>query len=129
MTHGKIIPRGGARRTIVKLPNMAQAYVPLEKITGYLLSEEYSGGKSGFFAAFGFNIEEPDILQDALLAHAKRHEVARFSETPHGIKYIIEGKVQAPDGRSPNLRSIWIVDSGKAAPQLVMAYPLEGGST
>lgn len=30
-----------------------------------------------------------------------------------------------PDGRLPQVRSVWIVDSGKEVARLVTAYPLE----
>jgi hypothetical protein len=66
------------------------------------------------------------VLEQALLAHAVAHEVTRVSETSHGIKYIIDGKMQTPDGRSPQVRSVWIVDRGEEALRLVTAYPLEG---
>jgi hypothetical protein len=110
----------------LKLPNPEKALVEPRKITAYLLSEENSGGKSAFFVAFGFNLAQPEELEQALLAHAAAHEVARVSETSHGIKYIIDGKMQTPDRRSPQVRSVWIVDKGKEAPRLVTAYPLEG---
>jgi hypothetical protein len=110
----------------LKLPFLEQAFVEAQKITAYLLSEENSGGKSAFFIAFGFSLARPEELQKALLVHAVAHEVTQVSETPHGIKYIIDGKMQTPDGRSPQVRSVWIVDAGKEAPRLVTAYPLEG---
>lgn len=113
----------------MKLPNVEFGLIEESKITAYLLSEENSGGKSVFFAAFGFTIDAPEILRDALFIHAKTHEVTRVSETPHGIKYIVEGKIKAPDGRTPLVRSVWIVDVGREVPRLVTAYPLEGQNT
>ncbi len=109
----------------MKLPNLDKAHVPPEKITGYLLSEENSGGKSAFFAAFGFSLNQPETLRQAMLAHANAHEVATVSATEHGIKYIIEGELSTPDGRTPAVRAVWIVDTGRTAPRLVTAYPLE----
>jgi len=96
------------------------------KINDYLLSEERSGGKSGFFFAFGFAHARWEVLRNALLRHAAAHEVASVSETTHGVKYTIEGELQTPDGRSPRVRAVWIIDVGKDAPRLVTTYPLEG---
>ena len=110
----------------MKLPNHENALVEEQKITAYLLSEENSGGKEAFFTAFGFTITQWEILKDSLIAHAAEHEIALTSERPHGIKYIIEGEMQTPDGRLPQIRSVWIMDTGKDAPRLVTAYPLEG---
>jgi hypothetical protein len=41
---------------------------------------------------------------------------------------VIEGRLRAADGRQPNLRSIWFVDTGTDAPRLVTAYPLKGNA-
>jgi len=108
----------------MKLPNLENALVEDQKITEYLLSDENSGGKSAFFLAFGFTVSHPQAMRDALLAHTKEHPVAQISETPHGIKVIIEGKMHTPDGRSPRIRSVWIINTGKDVPRLVTAYPL-----
>ncbi len=108
------------------LPNLGQAFVERQKITTYLLSEENSGGKAAFFVAFGFDLAQPEQLEQALFAHAAAYEVARIAETIHGIKYVIDGRMQTPDGRSPQVRAVWIVDRGEEAPRLVTAYALEG---
>ena len=110
----------------MKLPNLTQAFVEDNKITAYLLSEENSGGKASFFVAFGFSLAQPAVLRSALLAHAATHEVARVAESVHGIKYVIDGKMQTPDGRTPQVRSVWIVDRGQDAPRLITAYAREG---
>lgn len=110
----------------MKLPTIENALVEEAKITAYLLSEENSGGKSAFFMAFGFTLDGWQILREALLQHASTHEVKGSIETRHGVKYIIEGDMQTPDGRTPRVRSVWIVDVGKDVPRLVTAYPLEG---
>lgn len=112
----------------MKLPNLEFALVEERKVAAYLLSEENSGGKSAFFATFGFTVAQWEALRDALLEHAAAHEVARASKTTHGAKYIIEGEMQTPVGRSPQVRSVWIIDAGEDAPRLVTAYPLEGES-
>lgn len=113
----------------MKLPNHENILIEEAKIIDYLLSEEKSGGKSDFFVAFGFSLAEWEHLRAALRQHAILHDVTSLSETIHGIKYIIEGEMPTPDGRSPQVRSVWIVDPGKDAPRLVTAYPLEGGNT
>ncbi len=113
----------------MKLPHLENALVEEAKITAYLLSEENSGGKAAFFMAFGFTIDDWQRLRAALTQHAATHEIQRSSATRHGVKYIIEGDLQTPDGRSPQVRSVWIVDTGKDIPRLVTAYPLEGENT
>ena len=35
----------------------------------------------------------------------------------------LPGKIETPSGKSPGVRTIWIVDQGLQAPRLVTAYP------
>lgn len=72
------------------LPNAENAYVPLSKITRYLLSETHSVGraKARFFRALGFNERHPELLQEALLEVARESLVRGILETPYGSKYV-----------------------------------------
>ncbi|NJP07856.1 MAG: hypothetical protein HC837_20670 [Chloroflexaceae bacterium] len=110
----------------MKLPNYAHALVEQRKITTYLLAAEHPAGKAAFFAAFGFTRADWHVLRDALLHHAATHEVAATLTTPHGVKFIIEGAMPTPDGRSPQVGTVWIVATGSDTPRLVTAYPLTG---
>ena len=109
----------------MQLPYLQNALVEEQKVTQYLLSEERSEGKAAFFAAFGFTPAQWELLRDALLAHAGSYEVARAVSNLYGAKYIIEGILQSPDGRNPNVRSVWIIEAGSFTPRLVTAYALE----
>jgi hypothetical protein len=109
----------------MKLPNSAEAVVETAKLTDYLLSEENSGGKAAFFLAVGFSPDKPQLLRRALLTHGQSHDVVRLSATPHGLKVIIEGELAAPDGRKPQVRSVWIIEIEGSVPRLITAYPLK----
>lgn len=106
------------------LPGLEYAVVDMRKIIEYLLSEENSEGKAVFFKAFGFRTSEWEVLSTALREHAAKYPVAQSATNQHGTKYIIEGEIQAPDGRMPRIRVVWIIDQGKTAPRLVTAYPI-----
>jgi hypothetical protein len=112
----------------MKLPNVDQADVPQEKVTDYLLSATHRDGKhkAAFFLAFGFRLEAWHELAEALLSHARQHEVAAQQASPFGVRYMVEGTLPAPDGRAPNVRTVWFVDTGETAPRFVTAYPLKG---
>jgi hypothetical protein len=110
----------------MKLPNVEYAFVPHEKITGYLLSEERSGGKTDFFIRFGFSTTQWRQLELALLTHAATHEAKQVIRNQHGTKYVIEGALQTPDGRNPHVRTVWIIEHQQERARLVTAYPLEG---
>jgi hypothetical protein len=109
----------------MKLPNVDRAQVQREKLVGYLLSRAHpdGAGKAAFFARFGFSATAWEVLHDALLAHAREHEVAETGESAFGTRFTVEGPLRSPDGRSPRVRSVWFIDAGAATPRLVTAYP------
>jgi hypothetical protein len=109
----------------VKLPHANEAIVEREKITGYLLDAAHpdNGGKARFFKQFGFKIEQWEILAKALKTLAIESEAATVHESPHGKKYVIIGRIQSPRGKTPTVKTIWVVDKNQNAARLVTAYP------
>ena len=110
----------------VKLPNREKALVPKSKIAGYLLAATHPQGrhKAAFFGSFGFSLERPGLLVSALKRHAADHEVVKVEDSRFGTRYIIEGVLEAPDGRTPAIRSVWFIEAGEELPRFVTAYPL-----
>jgi len=45
-------------------------------------------------------------------------------ETNHGARYVIDGKLAAPDGTSLNVRSVWFIRKGDSIPRFATAHPL-----
>lgn len=110
----------------MKLPNLKSAIIPPEKITAYLLSETHPEGhdKAVFFSRFGFRLSTWEVLAQALLDPAGRHDVVKAVQSRFGTRYVIEGELQTPDGRTPQIRAIWFITMDSDAPRLVTAYPL-----
>jgi hypothetical protein len=110
----------------MKLPEYEQAVVSETKITEYLLSDTHPEGKekAAFFVRFGFSADEWEVLADALCQHAARHEVTKVVESKYGQRFVIEGELQTPDERNPEIRSVWIIENDDDVPKLVTAYPL-----
>jgi hypothetical protein len=110
----------------MELPNRDQAVVPRRKVVDYLLSESHPDGqsKANFFCIFGFSSAEWGALADALLDHARHNGVSRVERSHFGTRYVIEGIMNTPINRSPQVRSVWFIDSGESVPRLVSAYPL-----
>jgi hypothetical protein len=108
-----------------RLPNAERAVVPERKVVAYLLSEAHPDGrgKARFFAAFGFSTSRWQLLADALRLHAAENRVAETAETAFGVRYVVEGILHAPDGRTPTVRTVWFVDRDGEVPRLVTAYP------
>lgn len=109
----------------MKLPNLHVAVVPQEKICGYLLSSTHPAGriKAAFFSQFGFAVSSWETLAAALTRHATDHGVVTTKESVFGVRYIVEGTMETPDGRNPTVRVVWFIARDQTVPRLVTAYP------
>lgn len=107
------------------LPNREHARVDRAKITDYLLSTSHPDGygKAVFFMRLGFRLAEWEVLAGALRELGTSNPVSTEVESRFGTRYTVDGPLAAPDGRTPLVRTVWIVDSG-GPPRLVTAYPL-----
>ena len=111
----------------MKLPNVQQLRIDRDKLTGYLLSPVNPRGRSkaNFFLGFGFHTDCWERLAKALEVQAASYDVARVVETSYGPRYHVEGPIQTPDGRNPEVRTVWQVDLGSTNPRLITAHPLK----
>lgn len=109
---------------MVKLPNAHLAFVPDEKLGGYLLDpgHEDGGPKSRFLEAVGFDITRQDEVKAALLSHGAAFEATGIA-TPFGMKYHVDGMLISPTGRSVYVRTVWQIDAGTSAPRFVTLRP------
>jgi hypothetical protein len=108
------------------IPNAESAYCDEAKITGYLLNLAHVRGasKAAFFAAHGFSVEDSQALAAALLAHVRTHDAMPVEDNGFGMRYKVDGPLETPSGRSPWVRSVWIIHHD-GRPRLVSAYPME----
>lgn len=106
------------------LPSRDQVEVPRHKISGYLLAVGHpvGGPKARYFLSRGYSPEAPEVLEEALREVASRGRTVSAEATEWGPKYVVLGRVVAPDGNPMDLATVWMVtDAG--APVLVTAYP------
>jgi len=77
----------------MKLPNAQSATVPERKMTHYLLNPAHpvGGSKASFFLRHGFTVADWTRPAEALLRHAREHEVVATEQTPHGTRYVVDG--------------------------------------
>lgn len=108
------------------IPNVAQALVPLAKITDYLLSEVHPIGRSkaGFIRSCGFSSDHPEILIAALKEHAGIHG-AYAKPTAYGQKYIVDGEMNTPARGMVCICAVWFIETGASQPIFVTAYSIK----
>jgi len=106
------------------LPNRTEAYVPREKLTGYLLSQTHAIGRSKaqFFRAHGYSEQTVDRFEHDVLDVVKTNDVQQVTETPHGTKYVVDGTLETPRGTLVEIRTVWIIEPDER-PRFVTAYP------
>jgi hypothetical protein len=109
----------------MELPNREQAYIPAGKLTGYLLSVTHPIGRSKarWLRLLGFDDSNVDVLEEDLITIARGGQVREATESPHGMRYVIDGDLLTPSGERAHVRTVWIVDRGETAPRFVTAYP------
>ncbi len=115
------------KKKTMKLPHPDKAVIAQSKIVDYLLSltHPYGRSKARFFIQCGFSSEDWPKLEKALRKHPIEHDVRERIKTPFGVKFIVEGPLNTPKGKTANLRSIWFIETGEEIPQFVTAYPLQ----
>ena len=109
----------------MKLPFRQFTYIPSGKLLGYLLSENHAVGKAKakFFRLVGFDVHDADMLEQGLIAIAQEQPVVEVVTSPYGTKYIIDGPLTAPNGRTIHIRTVWIIENNVSEPRFVTAYP------
>jgi hypothetical protein len=112
----------------MKVPNLDKAFVPKEKIVDYLLSTTHRDGrnKAVVFCGFGFRVEAWNELAAVLVNHARMYDVVKEESSLFGTRYVVEGVIDTPSGRTLNLRSVWFLEDGEEIPRFATAYPLKG---
>lgn len=106
------------------LPSVELARVDREKVVEYLLEPTNSRGKAAFFLGCGFAAAQWEDFAAALKQHAVAHPVASIVESLWGIRYSVDGPLDTPSGRTPQVRTVWIVERGSDVPRLITAHPL-----
>ena len=126
---GMVYARTHIGSSMSVMPNASRADIRETKVLGYLLNAAHPDGasKAVFFMVMGFRAADWRALRQSLAEIARTGQVRAVTATGHGVKYIIDGELSIPRGRSATLRTIWIIDHGADVPRLVTAYPAEEG--
>lgn len=91
----------------------------------YLLAPDHpeGGGKARFFIERGYDPARHWIFRRDLRRLARRGTVTETILTDYGMKFIVDGVVDTPDGTCARLRTVWIIKPAERQPRFVTAYP------
>jgi len=108
----------------MKLPNIDQAIIPLEKLRDYLLSPTHPVGKfkAVFFRTLGYTDKNWHQLELSIRSLLKQ-DAFEGERTNFGQKYEIRGTIVGPSGRQANIITIWIIRRKEDVPRFITAYP------
>jgi hypothetical protein len=109
----------------LKLPGADKAVVERAKIMDYLLNAEHpeNGGKAKFFLGLGFKRNDWQSLAAAFRNAVVNQPVSKTMASSHGTKYIVDSRIETPSGKTPLVRTVWIIDIGLDTPRLVTVFP------
>lgn len=110
----------------MKLQNRDHVVISREKLLKYILSETHSLGrfKAKYFESMGFNMRNVDALEKCLRSIAKTQQVKDTISSKYGTKYVLEGAVETPNGKTVKLCTVWIIEKEQTRPRFVTTYPV-----
>ncbi len=88
-----------------------------------LAANPRSRGKPAFFHSLGFGLENAELLREALLEIAGSDAAEEGRSSPFGRKFEIRAILTGPSGRTAQINTVWIIETGTTAPRFVTAYP------
>ena len=110
-----------------RLPNVELAWVPVRKMTEYLLNpfNPQAGSKPGDFARMGYHSQNIEVLERDLIRIAQNYPPIEERVEPGYATYRVEGFVVTPKGGNRYIRTVWEIRPDDPKPRLVTAYPVK----
>lgn len=111
-------------RVIERLPNAAQAVIPIEKIRSYALNTQNPKGRDKarmFQSILGYTQTDADELHAKLLAGVQESPATFRQSTPFGHSYEVVVQVTSAQATA-RVTTGWIIRLGSSIPTLVTAY-------
>ena len=109
-----------------RLANADSAWVPVEKLTEYLLNplNPRAGTKPYDFAGMGYDISNVEVLERDLISVVRNYPPIEERITPDYVTYRVEGFIATPEGGDRYIRTVWEIRPEDSRPRLVTAYPV-----
>lgn len=109
-----------------RLANSESAWVPLSKMTEYLLNplNPQAGNKPADFAKMGYDLQNINILERDLISVAQNYPPIEERIFPDYATYRVEGHIATPEGGNRHMRTVWEIRPEDPRPRPVTAYPV-----
>ena len=106
------------------IPRADEAFIPDEKIRGYLLDTAHPDGatKAEWFISLGYKVDQPGRLAEDLLRVVRTSENWISAQSRFGLRYAVRGRLEAPGGKSAAVITVWFVEQESSTPRFVTAY-------
>jgi len=108
------------------LPHCKEVDIPREKLEGYSLNSEHPVGKHHaivFKAALGFDQSNWDVLARIILEQLPYYEAVLDRKDEYGQRYNVTMPITGPGGKTADVLTAWIIETGQDYPRFVTAYP------
>jgi hypothetical protein len=113
----------------MKLPNGTQVNRQqiLDKLIAYALNIDHKDGQHKarlFQSKLGINLENKEILVDALITAAANEPITFTQTSQYGQKYVLDFQLVTDIGAS-KVRTAWIIRLEENYPRLTTVYPID----
>jgi hypothetical protein len=105
----------------VKLPE--QVAITQDKLLRYLLLPREENDKSRFLAAAGYTLATWEVLEHDLRELAKSQAISELETSVYGIKYMVRGTLNGPNGRRFHVMTVWITLAATGETRFVTLFP------
>lgn len=109
---------------MAKLPNHENAYVSMEKLTGYCLNEQHPYGKEKaavFKLALGIERANSVLLKEAILKGLADSTCFAREKDEYGARFTVVMKINNFE-KEAEVTTGWIIRSGEDFPRLTSCY-------
>jgi hypothetical protein len=90
----------------MKLP--ANAVIPIEKLTDYLLVRRLRNDKSGYLARTGYNASNWHILESDIRKLIQTRDAEPAGQNEFGEFLVVRGELLGPNNSPLNVKTVWI---------------------
>ena len=105
----------------MKLPE--RVVISQDKLLRYLLLPREENDKSKFLAAAGYTLATWEVLEHDLYQFAMRQEISELETSAYGVKYLVRGTLNGPNGRTLHVVTVWISIAATGETCFVTLFP------